>query len=89
MKLQDRNQAEDRSKHKISSPPSSSARWTFDIHVENTSNAQSTTSPLSLVPIQRGIHRIGEFTDDGDGPFSSWEMSLFRSVNQLSIIKTR
>jgi len=29
------------------------------------------------------VETVGEFTDDGDGPFGAWEVLLFRTVDCL------
>lgn len=54
-----------------------------DSHVEHARHAQFAARPLSLVPLQPGVHRILELADDGDRPFGTGQVSLFVPVYGL------
>ena len=54
-----------------------------DSHIKHTRHAQRPARPLTLIPLQPGIHRILEFTDDRDGPFRAGEVGFFGSVDDL------
>lgn len=54
-----------------------------DSHVKDARHAQFAARPLSLVPLQPGVHRILELADDGDRPFGTGQVSLFVPVYGL------
>lgn len=57
--------------------------WGLHLHVEYRDGGEGTRVPLRFVVLEGGVETVGEFTDDGDGPFGAWEVLLFRTVDCL------
>ena len=54
-----------------------------DSHVKDADSAESSACPLLFVVLQPGVHRVGEFSDDGDGPSCTRQMGLLAAVYDL------
>lgn len=55
----------------------------IDSHVEHGYSRESSRVPLFLVSFNGGVQTIGEFSNNGDRPFCSWQVLLLCSVDSL------
>lgn len=52
-------------------------------HVEHADDAKDTRVPLLFVALHAGLHRVGEFANNGDCPCGAGQMALLRTIDGL------
>jgi hypothetical protein len=55
----------------------------MSLHIKDADGTEIPETPLLYVTLHGGMEGIGEFTDDGDGPRRTGQMTLFVSVHGL------
>lgn len=52
-------------------------------HMENAEGAKLSFSPLLFVIFESGMKTVGEFANNWNGPFITWQRAFFGSINGL------
>lgn len=52
-------------------------------HIEYTDSTECAGVPLLLVALHGWLHGVGEFTNEGNGPFVARQMLLFLPIHRL------